>query len=242
MLVHTLVEYPAHRIALAYRSLTGKHKKDRVIVITVQVSVAFLLLPVFLAAWLLVVTWNIMYTVFHSFVSLPRAKWKDIQLKTQVQVEDKEKQEFEAAEKLKEQEEVKEDTPTDADSAIIQDDKMAKKKKLRRKTSDDAFQEKLRQDRKKEEEQLREQVALLINPKQLYKSKIEGVISRRKEKVRMSNDSVENAATLLRKIHEGNHASASPITPPHEQASIISTIMSVFRHQSDKAEANKEAV
>ena len=183
-----------------------------------------------------------MYTVFHSFVSLPRAKWKDIQLKTQEQVEEKEKLEFEAAERLKEQEKVKEDTPEDADPAIIQDDKKAKKKKLKRKTSDDAFQEKLRQDRKKEEEQLREQVALLVNPKQLYNSKIEGVISRRKQKLRLSNHSKENVATLLRESHEGNHASASPITPPQAQTSIISTIMSVFRHQSGKAEANKEAV
>ena len=237
-----MVEYPAHRIALAYGSLTGKHKKDRAIVITVQVLVAFLLLPVFLAAWLLIVTWNIMYTVFHSFFTLPRAKWKDFQSRTQDQVEHKEKMEYEAAEKRKEQEAAREDTPKDADRAIIQEDKETKKKKLRRKPSGDAFQEKLRQDRKKEEEQLRQQVALLINPKQLYKSKIEGVISRRKEKAGMSNLSEEKAATSLLESHEGNHASASPATPPQEQTSIISTIMSVFRHQNDKAAASKEAV
>lgn len=183
-----------------------------------------------------------MYTIFHSFFTLPRAKWKDIQLQTQSQVEGKEKKEYEAAEKRKEQEAVKEDTPKDADHAIIQEDKDAKKKKLRRKPSGDAFQEKLRQDRKKEEEELRQQVALLINPKELYKSKIEGVISRRKEKARMSNLSEENASASLLESHEGNHASADPITPPQEQASIISTIMSVFRHQNDKAAASKEAV
>ena len=146
-----MVEYPAHRIALAYRSLTGKHKKDRAIVITVQVLVAFLLLPVFLAAWLLIVTWNIMYTVFHSFLTLPRAKWKDIQSQTQDQVEHKERLEYDTAEKRKEQEAAKEDTPKDADRAIIQEDKEAKKEKAETETLPVMrSRRKLRQDRKKE--------------------------------------------------------------------------------------------
>ena len=239
MLIHALVEYPAHRIALASRSLDGKHKEDRVVVITVQVSIAFLLLPVFLAAWLLVVAWNIMYTVFYSFLVRPRAKWEEIQSQTQRRVETKERREFKK--KPKDQEAAEEDTGKEADRATIQEDKKDKTKQLRRKTSDDDFKEKRRNDRKEEDKELKKQVALLI-PKQLIESNEEGVISKRKKTVRMSNSSEENDMQSLREIYEGNYASAGPITPPQEQASIISTIMSVFRHQSDKALASKEAV
>ena len=245
-MIYTLVEFPAHRIALAYRSLNGKHKKGRLAVITVQVFIASILLPIFIANWLLVVTWNIMYTVFYNFLTFPRVKWKKYQTTTERQVEEYKKFEYEAVEKredqevAKAQEVAKEDTRKDADRATIQEDKEDKKKQVPRKTSSDGFQKKLRQDREKEEQQLKKYVALLI-PKQLYESR-DGVISRRKERVRMPSSNEENDVESLRGSHEGDHASAGPFTPPQAQASIISKIMSFFRHQNDTAVASKEAV
>ena len=206
-----------------------------------QISIGLLLLPVFLAAWFLVVTSNILYTVFHSLLTLPRAKWTDIQSHTQILVEAKERAEYEATKKREDQEAAKEDTQKDADRATIQEDKANRKKQLRRKPSGDGFQKKLRQIRDEEEEQLKDKVTLLI-PKQLYESNNKGVISRRKKTVRTSNPSEEKDAELLRGSHEGDHASAGPITPPQAQASIISKIISVFRHQSDTAVASKEEV
>ena len=183
-----------------------------------------------------------MYTILYSFLTLPRAKWKAFQRRTENQVEAKERAEYEAVEKLKDLEAVKEDIKKEADRATIPEDKEDKKKQPKRKTSVDGFQEQRRQDRKKEEDQLREQIALLVNPKKLYESKIEGVISRQKQKIIKSTSSEGNEAASLRKSHEGDHESAGPITPPQGQRSIISTIMSVFQHRSDKAAESKEAV
>ena len=236
-----MFEFPAHRIALAWRSLNRKYKKDRVFVIAVQVSIAFFLLPVFLAAWVLVVIWNIMHTFLSSFLTLPRAKWKDFQAQIDRQVEEKERKKFQAEEMQEAQEEARRDTQKEADRTLNEEHKEDKKKQLKQKSSNERFEEKRRRDRKKEEHQLNEQVALLVNPKKLYKSKIKGAISRRKQEVEPAITSERNDGTSLRKSHD-DHASVDPMTPPQEQRSMISTIMSVFQHQSDKATANKEAV
>ena len=241
-----LVEYPAYRIALAFRSLKGEYRTDRIAPIVVQVLFAVSLLPIFISAWLVVVMWSVIYTLSTSIFTLPRNNWKDLQVKTEKKIEDKERAKyFDSTEKNEELEGDKDgDRRGSFPTTQSQEEKDNKKKQPKQKDTDEKkFQEKRSKDRDKEQKKLRKHVALLVNPPQLYDEKLKGHIPWRKKQNEQKTESDE--AVVAAPLLDGDDASPQspvPIASSQDPKPGLRSIWSAFRHRTEKAPEEKEAV
>ena len=152
LVIYWLVEYPAFRIALAYEFVTKNEmtSPDRIGLAVIQVLIAIILLPLFVAVWSVLV----IYSVFH---------WTAISIKAHQKRDTEEQQEKSEQERRK----------SFADGDDIKGSRDPKdpggtaeeKARWDRKAKED-------QDRKEKGERIRKQVELLINPGELYKDKL----------------------------------------------------------------------
>lgn len=104
LLIHMLVEYPAFRIALAYKSVAMRDlTPDRIALIAVRVTVATVLFPVFLPSWIVVVVWSFFYRTLTGTFTDPFKEWKKVRTDTKKRIEDKHRSNFmKASEKTEE--------------------------------------------------------------------------------------------------------------------------------------------
>ena len=152
IVTYWLVEYPAFRIVLAYDFVTKNEMKsaDRIGLAVVRVLIAIILLPLFVAVWSVLV----MYSIFH---------WTATSIKALPKRDTEEQREKSEQERRK--------------SFADGDDTKASRAP---KTPEGTAEEKARGDRKEKEdrdrkekgERVRKQVALLINPSELYEDKL----------------------------------------------------------------------
>ena len=152
LVVYWLVEYPAFRIVLAYEFVTKNEmtSADRICLAIIQVLIAIMLLPLFLAVWSVLVTYSIFHWIATSIKAHPK---KDTE-------EQREKSEQERRESYTDGDDTKEPREPKNPEGTAQE-----KARSDRKKKED-------QDRKDKEERIRKQVALLINPPKLYKDKL----------------------------------------------------------------------
>ena len=154
LVVYWLVEYPAFRIVLAYESVTknGMTSADRIGLAIIQVLIAIILLPLFLAVWSVLV----IYSIFHWTATSIKAHPKRDTLEEQRDKSEQERRESfaDGGDDTKGSREPKNPEGTASEKA-----RSDRKKKEH-------------QERKDKEERVRDQVALLINPPKLYKDKL----------------------------------------------------------------------
>ena len=152
LVVYWVVEYPAFRIVLAYDFVT-KNKMtsaDRIGLAVIQVLIAMILLPLFVAVWSVLV----IYSIFHwTITSIKALQKKDTEEQLEKSEQERRKS-FADGDETKASREPKNPEGT-AEEKAIRDRK-----------------EKEDRDRKEKGERVRKQVALLINPPELYEDKL----------------------------------------------------------------------
>ena len=152
LVVYWLVEYPAFRIVLAYDFVTKNQmtSADRIAIAIIQVLIAILLLPLFVAVWLVLV----IYSISHWTATSIKARQKRDTEEQRQKSEQERRKYFADGDDTKGSREPKNPEGTAGEKA-----------RLDRKKKED-------QDRKDKGERVRKQVALLINPPGLYKDKL----------------------------------------------------------------------
>ena len=173
LVVYWLVEFPAYRIVLAYDFVTKTEmtSADRIGRAVIQVLIAIILLPLFVAVWTILVVYNILVWIATSLKALQK---RDIE-------EQSEKSEQERRKSV-----------ADGD-----DTKASRGLKNPEATAED----KIRQDRREKEARVRKQVSLLINPPELYENKLKPynekirALTLRKEK-RGSRESTSSSSSV----------------------------------------------
>ncbi len=81
LVVYLLVEYPAHRIALAYEPLTRAHLADtnQIFLTLGRLLLAMILMPVFVPVWIILAFWNLIPLAVLDVRYLSDQIWTDIQ-------------------------------------------------------------------------------------------------------------------------------------------------------------------
>ena len=152
LVIYWLVEYPAFRIVLAYDSVTKNEmtSADRIGLALLQVLIAIVLLPLFVAVWSVLV----IYSIFHwTATSLKALQKRDTE-------EQREKSEQEGRKSFADGDDTKASREPKNPEGTAEE-----KAKRERKEKED-------RDRKEKGERVRKQVARLINPPKLYEDKI----------------------------------------------------------------------
>ena len=152
LVVYWLVEYPAFRIVLAYEFVTKNEmtSADRISLAIIQVLIAIILLPLFMAVWSVLV----IYSIFHWTATSIKAHQKRGTEEQREKSEQERRKSFADGDDTKGSREPKNPEGTAEEKA-----------RWDRKEKED-------QDRKEKGERVRKQVALLINPPELYKDKL----------------------------------------------------------------------
>lgn len=243
LVIHMLVEYPAFRIALAYKSVSMRDLTlDRIALIAFRVTMAIVLLPVFFASWIIVVLWILLYWTLTGILTYPFKVWKSVRTDTEKKLEEEHRKKFlEPSEKTEDQDADKDDNRKgQPPPAQAQEDKDSKKKQPKRKDLEEEFERSRSQARKEEEERLQGQVKLLINPAQMYDEKARTILTRRKKTEKQKADSSETsmAAPLLDNRDVNNEVSGPAVPPTARRRSI----WSFFRHRNENPSQEKEAV
>ena len=152
LVVYWLVEFPAYRIVLAYDFVTKNETRsaDHIGLAVIQVLVAVMLLPLFVAVWTILVVYSILKWTATSLKALQK---RDIE-------EQSEKPEQERRKSFADGDDTKTSrgpkNPEGTDEEKIRRDRKKK----------DA------QERKEKGDRIRKQVSLLINPPELYENKL----------------------------------------------------------------------
>ena len=149
LVTYWLVGFPALRLVLAYDFVTKNNitTSNRIGLAAGRVLIALILLPLFLAVWIVLVTWSIVHWTARKVWMLPYQAWR-------IAEEQSDKP------SLLEQEKRKSDAGDD--------DKGYRESK----EVDDENEKNIRQTRKEREDRVRDQVSLLLNPRELYQNKI----------------------------------------------------------------------
>lgn len=81
LVVYLLVEYPAHRIALAYESLTRDHLADtnRIFLTVGRLLLATILIPIFVPVWIILAFWTLIPLALLDVRYFSGRIWRDIQ-------------------------------------------------------------------------------------------------------------------------------------------------------------------
>ena len=180
LVVYWLVEFPAYRIVLAYDFVTKNEMRsaDHIGLAVIQVLVAIILLPLFVAVWTILVVYSIL-------------NWTATSLKAP--------QKRDVGEQPEKPEQERRNSFADGD-----DTKTYKGPKNAEGTAEEQTRRDRREkdvrDRKEKRERVRKQVSLLINPPELYESKLKPynekikALTRRKEK-RGSRESIKSSSS-----------------------------------------------
>ena len=149
LVTYWLVEFPALRLVLAYDFVTKNDitTSNRIGLAAGRVLIALILLPLFLVVWMGLVTWSIVHWTARKVWMLPHQAWR-------IAEERSDKRD------LLEQEKRKSDAADDG------------KTYRESKKADDENEQKIRQARKEREDRVRNQVSLLLNPRDLYQHKL----------------------------------------------------------------------
>lgn len=149
LVTYWLVEFPALRLVLAYDFVTKNEitTSNRIGLAAGRVLIALILLPLFLAVWIGLVTWSILHWTARKIWMLPHQAWR-------VAEEQSDKRSLPEQEKRK--------------SDAGDDDKGYRESK----EVDDENEKNIRQARKEREDRVRNQVSLLLNPQEFYQHKL----------------------------------------------------------------------
>ena len=152
LVVYWLVEYPAFRLVLAYDFVTKNEmtSADRIGLAIIQVLIAIILLPLFVAVWSILV----IYSIFH---------WTANSIKAHQKRDTEEQRENSEQERGKSWAD-RDDTRGSREPKNLEV-AAEEKARLDRKEKED-------RDRKEKGDRVRKQVELLINPPKLYKDKL----------------------------------------------------------------------
>ena len=185
LVIYMLVEFPASRLVLAYESVVKNHARTpgSVARIIVRMSVALIMLPLFLVVWMGLVTWNILNFIWDYIWGLGQIREKmDKQLFDEAVA-----RYVEAEEKGKEQEVGNEPDRKGAPLATQEEKSNRKEKELKERAIErtaevkDAVARMRRATREGKQDRVQRQVALLINPPRLYEARTRGFATRTKK-------------------------------------------------------------
>ena len=146
--LYWIVEYPALRIVLAYDFMTKNDitTSNNIGLATVRSLIAIILLPLFMAVWVILVTWTILSWAVRSAWMLPFQIWRDAKDQSDKRNFRQGKSEF-----------------GEGDHG----DKI-----YRTKEKEELVEKGIRQARKDRDDRIRKQVSLLLNPPELYQDKL----------------------------------------------------------------------
>ena len=149
LVTYWLVEFPALRLVLAYEYVTKNDitTPDRIGLAAGRILIALTLLPLFLAVWTGLVTWSIVHWTAREVWMLPYQAWRSVEEQSDNR-------------SLLEREKRKSDAGDD--------DKVYRESKK----ADDEKEKNIQQARKEKEDRVRNQVSLLLNPRELYQHKV----------------------------------------------------------------------
>lgn len=184
LVVYFLVEFPASRIMLAYESVVriGGRTPGSVAITAVQISVAMMMLPLFVVVWMGLVTWSILHSILSKIWAL-----REIREKVDKSLLEEAVAEYvEEEEKSKEQDGGNETDRKRASVATLEEkskrDKELKERVIERKAQiKEKVEETRRVAHKEKQDRLQKYIALLINPPRLYEAKTKGFISKTKD-------------------------------------------------------------
>lgn len=184
LVIYLIVEFPASRIVLAYESVVRNNARtpESIALTAFRVLIAIMMLPIFVAVWMVLVLWSILHWIWRKIWSLRTFQEQmDKKLLEEPITEYAEKEE-----KSKEQDGEKENDRKGASGTAYDEKGHQKGKGLKERgiESKNRLKERVAEARRvarKGKEGRQKQVALLINPPELYKAKSESFKSRTKK-------------------------------------------------------------
>ena len=177
LFIYMLVDFPAYRIALACDSMAriDAFSPDRFALAGIRVLIAIFLFPILVAVWIILITWNLLSWSLKKLLITPHKTWLDLRKKTDTKLEHDLKvsleRELEEEEKAKGQERARNMTNRKDTQAKTVEEKNNKKENKKQSTEEEVLRrlkEKRTKEREEKKERLRNNVALLINPPNLY--------------------------------------------------------------------------
>ena len=176
LMIYTLIDFPAARIAIAYESIIRIDviSVDRVILIAGRLIVAIFLLPIFIAIWFLLALWNLLFWVGRLVFYLPVHNWHELQRTTDQKLLEQLARKHEInrpaePETAKDSEKEKGgNRRRSIGGAPAQDGAATEAKKKQERSPQDRAEEERRNARKEKEERMKQHVTLLVNPPKLY--------------------------------------------------------------------------
>ena len=185
LVIYLMVEFPTSRIVLAYESVVkdGARTPASVALTAVRILVAIMMLPIFVAAWMVLVIWSILHSLVDkiwTFQNLLEDMDKELLEESITGYVEKE-------ENSEEQDGEKEIDRKRVNAATHEEKGGNKKEKLKervieRKTElKERVEEARRVSHKGKEDRVHERVKLLINPPKLYEAQTKAFNSRTKK-------------------------------------------------------------
>lgn len=182
LVIYLIVEFPASRIVLAYESVVRNNARtpESIALTAFRVLIAIMMLPIFVAVWMVLVLWSILHWIWRKIWSLRTFQEQMDKLEEAITGY------AEKEEKSKEQDGEKENDRKGAwgtayDEKSHQKGKGLKERGIERKNRLKERVAEARRVARKGKEGRQKQVALLINPPELYKAKSESFKSRTKK-------------------------------------------------------------
>ncbi len=219
LVIYMFVEFPASRLVLAYDSVVKNHARTLGSVARRigRMSVALIVLPLFVVVWIGLVTWNILHSIWDYIWGLGELQEKmDKQL-----LDEAVARHVEAEEKGKEQEGGTETDRKRVSPATQEEKSNKKEKELKERAIDrkakvkDAVEVMRKAARQDKQDRVQGQVASLINPPRLYEAGTKGFATKKKE----NHARADTAASLL---GEGEATAEIPDQRVLSEAKILS--------------------
>jgi len=168
LVVYLLVEYPAHRTALAYESLTKAHLADtnQVFLTLGRLLLAMILMPIFVPVWIILAFWTLIPLALLDVRYFSGQIWTDIQKRIDKRLDlDRS---IHTTHRLDEEHKQNEERGTGPRRPLPQQrEEKTSSKGNRFPTPQNRLGDEDVQDRQNREARLQKQVSLLINPAEM---------------------------------------------------------------------------